>query len=53
MGTRQLIDITPLENERYRAGMHFVPHVGSDHEFLSLKELNIFIQCPMTNKLDS
>ncbi|HTZ81962.1 MAG TPA: hypothetical protein VMB66_02145 [Candidatus Acidoferrales bacterium] len=48
----QVFDITPLENERYRAGMQFVPHVGRDQVFLSMKESNLFIQCPIPNELD-
>ena len=41
----QLFDITPLGDERDRAGMRFVPHLGSDEEFLSMKESRIFIDC--------
>jgi hypothetical protein len=42
----QLFDITPLENERYRPGMRFVPHFGIEEEFTAMKRLGIFIQCP-------
>jgi hypothetical protein len=42
----QLFDITPLENERYRVGMQFVPHTGTEQEFVTMKELGIFIECP-------
>jgi len=41
----QLIDITPLGNERDRVGMRFVPHIGSEQEFTSMKDSNVFIEC--------
>jgi hypothetical protein len=43
----QLIDITPLGNERERAGMRFVPHTGTREEFMSMKQADIFINCPI------
>lgn len=42
----QLYDITPLGNERDRSGMEFVPHLGTEQEFTSMKESNVFIECP-------
>jgi len=42
----QLFDITPLGNERVRAGMRFVPHIGAEQEFATMKESSIFIECP-------
>lgn len=44
----QLFDITPLENESYRTitTMRFIPHLGDEQLFLSMKELNIYINCP-------
>jgi hypothetical protein len=42
----QLFDITPLGNERDRAGMRFVPHLGTEQEFMMMKESSIFIHCP-------
>lgn len=47
----QLIDITPLGNERDRTEMRFVPHIGSEQEFRSMKESNVFIECPIKGKL--
>jgi hypothetical protein len=44
----QFLDITPLGNERDRAGMRFIPHVGTEQEFRSMKISNIFIECPRT-----
>jgi len=41
----QLIDITPLGNERDRVGMRFVPHIGTEQEFKSMKDSNVFIEC--------
>lgn len=44
----QPFDITPLGNERDRLGMRFVPHIGTEQEFKTMKEANIFIKCPIT-----
>lgn len=40
-----LLDITPLADERVRPSMRFVPHVGDEQLFLSMKNSNIFIEC--------
>jgi|SRR6266496_2328791 len=41
----QLFDITPLADERVRDTMRFVPHLGDEQLFLSMKGSNIFIEC--------
>lgn len=43
----QLFDITPLGDERVRPTMRFVPHVGSEQLFLSVKESSNVIECPV------
>ena len=45
-----LFDITPLENEYYRTGMRFVPHLGDEQVFCAMKELGICINCPSEQK---
>jgi hypothetical protein len=45
----QLFDITPLESRGVRPAMRFVPHLGDEQLFLSMKELNIFIECPSSD----
>ncbi len=42
----QLFDITPLGNECDRAGMRFIPHIGTEQEFTSMREAEIYINCP-------
>jgi hypothetical protein len=42
----EMFDITPLADERIRTAMRFVPHLGDQQLFLSMKESNIFIECP-------
>lgn len=44
-----LFDITPLENEYYRRGMRFIPHVGEDQLFFSMTVLDLEIRCPCDN----
>jgi len=41
-----LLDITPLADERVRPAMRFVPHVGDENLFSSLRQSSIFIDCP-------
>jgi hypothetical protein len=41
----QWYDMTPLNNEYYRAGMRFIHHVGDERVFFAMKELNIYIDC--------
>ena len=43
----QLIDITPLGNERDRPGMRFVRHIGTEQEFRSMRDCGISIECPI------
>ena len=43
----QLFDITPLGNERDRVGMWFVPHVGTEQEFKTMQQSNVFMRCPV------
>lgn len=43
----QLFDITPLGNERDRIGMQFVPHVGTEQEFKTMQQSNVFMRCPV------
>ncbi len=45
-----LFDITPLDNERCRASMRFIPPLGDEQLFFSMKKLDIFIDCPQTSK---
>jgi hypothetical protein len=47
-----LFDITPLESKdpRIRAAMCFIPHLGDEQSFFSLKALGININCPQTLK---
>ena len=40
-----LLDITPVADERVRPSMRFVPHTGDERLFFSMKELDIFIEC--------
>lgn len=42
----QLFDITPLESKGVRPTMRFVPHVGDEQEFLTMRESKAFIECP-------
>lgn len=41
----QLFDITPLENEYYRKTMRFIPHLGDEQVFFSMKTLGVNIDC--------
>jgi hypothetical protein len=41
----QLLDITPLSDDRIRRSMRFVPHLGDDQLFLSIKGSCTFITC--------
>jgi len=42
-GDGGLFDITPLEttDRRIRDGMLFIPHLGDEQSFFSMKELNL------------
>lgn len=40
-----LIDITPLENENVRAGMHFIEHEGDPAIFDQMRAVGINIHC--------
>jgi hypothetical protein len=42
----RLFDITPFSDERLRDTTRFVPHIGSDECFFTIKEKSIFIDCP-------
>jgi len=42
----KLFDITPLADERVRDTMRFVPHLGNQEEFHSMRKSNNFIDCP-------
>jgi hypothetical protein len=43
-------DITPLENEKIRHSMRFVPHIGSEAEFFRYKDLfQPFLTCENPN----
>jgi hypothetical protein len=46
----ELFDITPLESKdpRLRAAMRFIPHVGDERSFFSMKALDINIHCPQS-----
>ncbi len=41
-----LLDVTPLEDERYRQGMRFVRHPGSECLFHALRDVSIYLDCP-------
>jgi hypothetical protein len=45
----QLFD-TPLADERVQDTIRFVPHLGDEQLFLSMKALGINIDCPQTSK---
>ena len=40
-----LLDITPLEDDAARRGMHFLTHDGSEELFSAVKAGSIFIDC--------
>lgn len=43
----RLFDITPLETQdpRIRENMLFIPHLGAEESFFSMKKLNLVITC--------
>ena len=46
----RLFDITPLESEGIRGGMRFVPHDGSESDFVRFKDLfQPFLDCDISS----
>ncbi len=41
-----LFDITPLANEAWRTGMHFVVHDADEDTFFAMTKLGLDIHCP-------
>ena len=42
----RMFDITPLDNQRMRGHVRFIPHVGSDSEFFQIKnQVKSYLEC--------